>query len=271
MKKPWINHSYMEEICSKQMIVFICINEDRTEIGKDICELDTSPGCVNTITTNNSQEDDYINKVNHSDNTHNLHELSVGIDSKHVSKIDDCTETDNVLKKADSTDCKHNFKTKSSVKENVKAQTDFIDLQHPSKSDFMSEMKELLDKGEVSEPYTVDETNDTLQIDPAFELQHLSENDLINEMNNTAQTDFAFELQHPSESDFMNEMKDLLEKEEMDEPLPTDEIEEAIEPQYPSESDVDYEINELPDKEEVDEPYPADETRESPQSKAIFE
>ncbi len=206
MKTPWINHSKMQEIGSRQMIVFksspskvqniaiamnfICINEECEEPEKDVCELDSAPSrdCLNE--TNNLHENDDINNLlelhekKYTDSTYDLYELSEGTDSKHVLKVDKSTETDNVFKPADSTDCKQDFKTISANEVNNTAQTDFIDHQHPSESDFMNEIRDPLEKEEVLETGPAEETKDITQ------------------------TNFSFDVQHPSESDFMNEIRD---------------------------------------------------------------
>jgi hypothetical protein len=125
------------------------------------------------------------------------------------------------------------------VKKNKTSQIDSaVNLQHPSKSDFMNEKKNSHDKQEVDEPHTIDKTKDRSQKDSAVDHQQPSESNFMHQMKDLhekeevdephpaeetkdkAQTDFAFDYQQPSETDLLNEKKDILDNEEMDETDP---------------------------------------------------
>ncbi len=176
------------------------------------------------------------------------------------------------------------------------AQTDFaFDVQQPTESYFMNEIRDPLEKEEVLETSPAEETKDIAQTNFSFDGQHSSESDFINEMRDLhekeeevetgpaeetkdiAQTDFAFDGWQPTESGFMNEIRDLHEKEEVVEPRSAEETKDiaqtdfAIDVQQPTESDFMNEIRDLHEKEEEVETGPAEETKDIAQTDFAFD
>jgi hypothetical protein len=95
----------------------------------------------------------------HTDRTRDLHELSDGINSEHISQVDEFAETDNAFKLVDSTDCKHDFKTSPADETNDTPQTDStFEPMHPSEFGVVDEMNDILDKEDVDETNPADDT-----------------------------------------------------------------------------------------------------------------
>ncbi len=212
---------------------------------------------------------------------------STSSDSKHVSKVDDSKKTDNCLKLAGSTNCKHNFKNICAYLTNDTSRTDFtFGLQYPSEYDIMEEKKNLNEKNEVVDTEPTEEKKNIAQIDSPIDLQQTTESDLMNEIEDLhekeevvelkpaeetkdiAQTNSVNDLQQLTESDFdlINEIEDFHEKEDvMFDPEPAEEkknigqIDSANDLQQPTKSDLMNEMKNLLGKEEMIETNPAEE------------
>ena len=267
MKTPWINHSDMHQICSKQMAVFISSPskvqklsidlflkyiEVKTESGNGIGELDTEPSCVDKVTTNNPHQKE-------------------GNDFKLVNYLD--------------------YKTNSAVKTKDTPQSDSTsEYLHPSESTFVTEKNELLDNEVAEEAITAEETKDTPQSGSTLVHLHPSEsafvaekNELLNnevteetitaeETKDIPQSDSTLVHLHPSESAFVAEKNELLDNEVAEETITAEETKDTPQSDstseylHPSESAFVAEKSELLDNEVAEETITAEETKDTPQS-----
>ncbi|MED1203078.1 BC_2427 family protein [Heyndrickxia acidicola] len=304
MKTPWINHSKMKEMSSKQTLVYksdskgknsICGNKKRNQSGNDDREFNTAPRYMNIDEEKIQQkyadvkDSSKLHQQKPTDFIRDLHDLLDGKDSKHVSHIEEPTETDHVFKSADSGDCKQAFKAISSDKPNDTAQTNTVFKSDPD------EMHDLLEKEALEGTDPADVQSDTHQTDVVFEHLHPSEPDFMDEVkvlinieemevpdstdgpNDPTLTAMVPERLHPPEPEFMDEVKVLLDKEEMEAPDSADGLnntpltEVVPERLHPPEPIFIEEANNLLDKEEVEAPDSAGGLNNTPLTEVVPE